>query len=133
MTQMVLTGQILRALSSLGNSALFINLSGRSLETKDVSIYCFRYSFSTSHFESVLQGYTPTFPNLSNLHFPFLIVQNACFMISHLRFAHLLEKALGLLFKTDITKESPIFGHSFIRAIDRLILAKRYESTRFNV
>lgn len=48
MAQMVLNGQILRALSSLGNSALFIDLSGWSLETKDVSIYCFRYCFSIS-------------------------------------------------------------------------------------
>ena len=37
--------------------------------------------------------------NISNLHLPFLISQNACF------FAHLLEKALDLLFKTNITKK----------------------------
>ena len=40
-TQLVLIDlidQILRALSSLRNSALLINLSGRSLETKDASI-----------------------------------------------------------------------------------------------
>ena len=98
MTQMVLNGQILRALSSLGNAALFINLSGRSLETKDVSNYCFRYCFSIPHFENVLQA---DFHKHFILHLPFLVAQNARFMISHLRFAHLLEKALGLLFKTD--------------------------------
>ena len=76
MAQMVLIGQILRALSSLGNSALFINLSGRRLETKDVSIYCFRYCFSISHFESVLQAnfhkhfkFAFTIPDRAKCHF----------------------------------------------------------------
>ena len=86
-----------------------------------------------SRYHTLRMHYKPTFTNISNLHLPFLISQNACFRISHLRFAHLLEKALGLLFKTNITKKSAIFRHSFLRAIDRLIFVKRNESTRINV
>ena len=128
MTQMVLNGQILRALSSLGNSALFINLSGQSLETKDVSI-CFPYCFSISHFESVLQA-----DFHKHFKFAFTIPNRAkcLFYDFALKLRAFTGKSARPLVQTD-TKKSAIFGRSFLCAIDRLIFAKRYESSRINV
>ena len=71
--------------------------------------------------------YKPTFTNISNLHLPFLISHNACFMISHLRFAHLLDKALALLLQN---RHNQKVLHnsgtvSYVKSTDWL--AKRYE------
>ena len=46
--------------------------------------------------------------------FTILISQNACFMILQLRFVHLLDKALGLLLQTDITKKFAIIRAQFL-------------------
>ena len=102
---------ILRALSPLGNSALLINFSGRSKETKTFQVIVFaivsRYHTSRMHCK-------PTFTNISNFHLPFLISQNACFRISHLRFAHFLEKSAWPLLQTNITKKVCYFPAQFL-------------------
>ena len=45
-TPVAAIGQRWRAPSAAGNTAVYINLSGRSLETRDLLSYCFRYCLS---------------------------------------------------------------------------------------
>ena len=53
---MVLIGQILRALSPLGNSALLIKLVRAELRNKGRLSSCFHYCSSISHFENAFQA-----------------------------------------------------------------------------